>query len=170
MSFVPRNEPNLGENMKTKFTALALATVTALSFAPKPAQASDKGLAVLGGFIGGVIVASAINNSNHHDGYSNRTTVMVNDRCDDGPSGYWNTVAVRVWVPGCWVEVRDYNGCRTRRYVSAHYETRHDRVWVAYNNHGRNDRYDRRDRNDRDGRGRHDRDVSSGYGRDHNRR
>jgi len=161
--------------MKTKLTALALSAITALSFSPKPAKADDKGLAILGGFIGGIIVASAINDSNHHDGYySDRaTTVVVNDRCDDGPSGYWNTVAVRVWVPGCWVESRDHHGYRARRYVNAHYETRHDRVWVAYNNHGRNDRYDRRDRNDRndrDGRGRHDRDVSSGYGRDHNRR
>ena len=69
--------------MKTKITALVLITATALSFAPKPAEASDKGLAIVGGFLGGLIVASAINDS-HHDNYSAyNTPVVVNDRCDD---------------------------------------------------------------------------------------
>lgn len=146
--------------MKTKLTALALITVTALSLAPKPAQASDKGLAVLGGFIGGVLVASAINDS-RHDNYSDcNTTVVVNDRydyrneCRD--EGYWKVVTVRSWIPGCWIVERGNHGRSFRRYVEGHYESRNDRLWVAY------DRHDRRDR--------HDRDVAYGYGRDHNRR
>jgi len=162
--------------MKTKLTALALSAVTALSFAaPKPAEASDKGLAILGGFIGGIIVASAINDSNHDGYYSERpTAVVVNDRCDDyGASGYWSVVAVNVWVPGCWIESRDYRGCRERRYVSGHYECRNNRVWVSNDRHNRNERYDRNDRRDHDYRGdrndrrgddHHEREVSSGYG------
>jgi hypothetical protein len=149
--------------MKTQLTALALSAVTALSFSPKPVQASDKGLAILGGFIGGIIVASALNDS-HHDGYyaDRPTAVVVNDSCDDrGPFGYWSVVAVQVWVPGCWVESRDYYGCRTRRYVSGHYECRNDRVWVSKDRHGRYDRDDR---------GRHEHEVSSGYGHDRNHR
>jgi hypothetical protein len=134
--------------MKTKITALVLITATALSLAPKPAAASDKGLAIVGGFLGGLIVASAINDSRHDDYPNRNTTVIVNDRCDDrAPNGYWKEVSVRVWVPGCWIVERGYRGCDSRRYVEAHYSCRNDRVWVS------NDRRDRRDR-----------EVSYGYG------
>ena len=161
--------------MKTKFTALALITVTALSLAPKPAQASDKGLAIIGGFLGGLIIASAINDSRHDDYPQSYNTVIATDRCDDrGPSGYWRDVSVEVWVPACWVvEGCDRYGREVRRYVAGHNECRTNRVWVSYDRHerydrrDRDDRYDRRDRNDRDsdrGYDRHDREVSNGYG------
>lgn len=122
--------------MKTKITALALVAVTALSLAPKSAEASDKTLAVLGGFIGGVLVASEL--SHNHGYYHTAPAVVVNDRCDDG---YWRTVEVRVWVPGYWV-TEHRHGRYFNRFVSGHYECRNDRVWVAY---GRHDRDDRRD-------------------------
>jgi hypothetical protein len=129
--------------MKNQLTALALITATAFTFAPKPAEANDKGLAIVGGFLGGLIVASAINDS-HHDSYVNgRTTVVVagrDDRCDDrGREGFWKEVSVKVWIPGCWIEERSHHGSY-RRYVGGHYEYRCDRVWVSY------DRYDRHDR------------------------
>jgi hypothetical protein len=123
--------------MNTKITALALIAVTALSLAPKPAEASDKTLAVLGGFIGGVLVASEINHN--RDYYPTAPAIIVNDRCDDG---YWRVVEVRVWVPGYWV-TDCYRGRSLNRYVDGHYECRSNRVWVSY---GRNDRHDRRDR------------------------
>jgi len=130
--------------MKTKIIALALASATALSLAPKPAVASDKGLAIVGGFLGGLIVASAINDSHHRD-----YPVVVRDRYEDcGPNGYWKVVSVRVWVPGCWIVERGYHGRSHRRYVEGRYEFRNDRVWVS------NDRYGHRDR-----------EVSYGYGR-----
>jgi hypothetical protein len=134
--------------MKTKITALVLITATALSLAPKPAAASDKGLAIVGGFLGGLIVASAINDS-RHDNYPGRsTTVIVNDRYDDrGAAGCWRDVPVRVWVPGCWIAERSYNR-NARRYVEGHYESRHNRVWVS------NDRRDHRSREE----------ISYGYG------
>ena len=135
--------------MNTKITALTLAAVTAFAFTPKPAVAGDKGLAVVGGLIGGIIIASAI-----HD-HNDTRTVVVNDRCDDG---YWKTVEVRTWVPGCWVYERGHHGRSYRRYVEGHYECRTDRVWVAYDRHDRNDHReigrgygrDRDDRNNRD--------------------
>ena len=139
--------------MKTKITALALIAATALSLAPKPAQASDKGLAVLGGIIGGVIIASALND-NHYD-TRGTTVVYNNDRCDDG---YWRDVSVNVWVPACYVVERGNYGRSSRRYVVGHYECRNNRVWVASNrnDHRGNDRHDNRGHNDRE--------VSSGYG------
>ncbi len=149
--------------MNTKFTALTLAAATAFAFTPKPAAASDRGLAVVGGIIGGLIIASAINDS------CDTTTVYVNDRYDEG---YWNTVSVNVWVPGYWIVERSHHGRSYRSYVEGHYECRNDRVWVAYDRH---DRYDHRDyRPDRDiGRGygndrrdRPDRDSDRGYGND----
>jgi hypothetical protein len=118
--------------MKTKITALVLITVTALSLAPKPAAASDKGLAIVGGFIGGLIVASAIND-NHHDDYPRRnTTVVIDDRCDERDArGFWKEVSVQVWVPGCWIAERGHHGRDSRRFVQGHYERRNSRVWVS---------------------------------------
>ena len=127
--------------MKTKITALALLAVAALSLAPKPALAGDKTLAVLGGFIGGMIVASELS---HHDGYVSAPVVVVNDRCNDG---YWDNVTVRIWVPGCWVIERSHHGRSYRHYREGHYEVRTNRVWVSRHHHNR-----------------HDREVSYGYG------
>lgn len=136
--------------MKSKLTALALVTVTALSLAPKPAAASDKGLAMVGGFLGGLIVASAIND-HHYDAYPiHSTTVLVNDRNDRCDEGFWKEVTIRTWVPDCWVVERSHHGRSYRRFISGHYDYRHDRVWVAY------DRYDRDNRRDRE--------VGYGYG------
>lgn len=131
--------------MKTKITALALVAATALSLTPKPAAASDKGLAIVGGFIGGLIVASAINDSYHN--YPGRTAVVVDDRCEPYASnGYWRDVTVQVWVPACWVVERGYRGSDHRRYVSDHYEGRNNRVWVSnerHDYHGGNAHYGR---------------------------
>lgn len=136
--------------MNTKIIALSLAAATAFAFTPKPALAGDKELAVVGGLIGGLIIASAIND--HHDdtrvvvtsGYHHR------DRDRDRDDGYWKRVEVRVWVPGYWVSERRH-GRTHRYYVEGRYECRTDRVWVSY------DRHDRRD--DR-------RDYDRGYGHD----
>jgi hypothetical protein len=123
--------------MNTKITALTLAAATALAFTPKPAVANDKGLAIAGGIVGGLIIAAAL--SDHYDADLHRT-VVVDDRCDDG---YWKTVEVRTWVPGYWLIERGHHGRNYRTYVEGHYECRTDRVWVAYNRYERRD--DRRD-------------------------
>jgi len=145
--------------MKTKITALALLAAAAASVVPTPAKAGhDDGLAIAGGILGGVIIASAIANS-HHDAY----VALAPAYCPPpapapvycppptpvyyGNDGCWQNVSVQVWVPGCWVDARDYRGYSTRRYVAPHYETRNNRVWVA-NNRGGN----RNDHNDRNGR------------------
>lgn len=139
--------------MNTKITALTLAATTAFAFTPKPAVANDNGLAVVGGLVGGLIIASALSDHYDHDS----RVVVVNDRCDDfgnryddrGNSGYWKTVEVRTWVPGYWFVERGHHGRSYRSYIEGHYECRTDRVWVAYNRYDRDDRrddrYDRRD-------------------------
>ncbi|HVT71524.1 MAG TPA: hypothetical protein VHD61_00180 [Lacunisphaera sp.] len=123
--------------MKTRFTALALIAALAFSLAPKRAEAGDQGLAIAGGFIGGLIVASALNDS-HADYYApTAPAVVVNDR---GPGvrhdGYWQIVTVRVWVPGYWVVERSHHGRSFRRYVEGHLEYRNRRIWVAHGSPG----------------------------------
>jgi hypothetical protein len=139
--------------MKTKLTALALVAVTAFSLAPKPAKAGDKELAVVGGLIGGLIIGSAISDSRHSD--HRNTTVIVDHRGGrhDRDRGFWKTISVKVWVPGCWVIERNRYGRDYRRYVDGHYTYRTDRVWVSYDRHDRHDHDDRYDRHDY-GRGR----------------
>lgn len=128
--------------MNTKITALALLTVTALSFAPKPAHAGDKELAAIGGFIGGMIIGNAINN-HRNDDYCPpppRTTVIVDRGPDCRDDGYWKETRVKIWVPARWVYERDRRGCEVKRYVSGFYDYRTERVWVSYDRHDRHDR------------------------------
>lgn len=143
--------------MNTKFTALVLTAATALTLTPKSAFAGDKEWAAVGGFLGGLIVGSAINDS-RHDSYSHRTsTVIVNDRddrCYDRPEGYWKDVSVRTWVPACW-EVRYECGRRIRVYVPGYYAYRTERIWVSFDRHDRRG-YDRDDHCDRE--------IGYGYG------
>lgn len=125
-----------------KTIALSLIALTALALAPNPALASrdgDKAAAAIGGFIGGIIVGSAIND---HDRYPDHggTRVIVDRGYDRFDRGYWKEVRIRSWVPGYWTT--DYrHGRRVRIYVEGHYEFRTDRVWVSYDRHDRRDRY-----------------------------
>ena len=123
--------------MNIKATVLTLAA-TAFAFAPKPAVAGDKEVALIGGLIGGAIIGAAIADSHDHDrtvvvssgyGYDHRR----DDRRDDG---YWKTVEVRTWVPGYWVSERRH-GRTIRYFVEGRYECRTDRVWVSYDRHDR---------------------------------
>jgi hypothetical protein len=134
--------------MKKQLIALSLVTAAALTFAPKPAVAGDKEWAAVGGFIGGVIIGNAIKDSHRSScpPPRGRTTVIVNDRCDDDRDGYWKTVSVRVWVPGYWVEERGRFGRCHRYYVEGRHEYRTDRVWVSTS---RRDHDDHRDHDHR---------------------
>jgi hypothetical protein len=147
-----------------KLASLSLIAAAALSLAPKPAQAGDKEAALIGGFIGGLIVGAVVADNSHHNvSYGPAPVVyqpapvvcapapVVVDSCN---TGYWSNVNVQVYVPGCWAFRYDC-GRQVRYYVTAHYETRTNRVWVANNSH-----YDSH----------HGREVSSGYGRSHDSR
>jgi hypothetical protein len=154
--------------MKTKIIALTLAAATAFAFTPKPASAGDKGLAVVGGLIGGLIIGAAIADSNNNCApVYVESTYCPPARVYVAPApvvymdgGYWNTTTVNIWVPGAWIIERDYYGRDCRRYVTGHYERRNNRVWIANNRYNsrpdyrHDNRIDRRDdrrdnRNDR---------------------
>lgn len=104
-----------------KIALFSLLAAAALMIVPKPAQAGDKGLAILGGVIGGLIIADALDGDSHH-----HTTVSVGHR-----DGYWHESSYDVWIEGHWIVT--YHGHRhsSRHYVPGHYETRVRRVWVS---------------------------------------
>ena len=128
--------------MKTKITALLLAAVAALALVPKQAQAGDKEIALIGGFIGGLVVGSAINNDRGYVGYDSQVVVHDYGRYDRGPRGHWDVRTVRVWVPGFWQTRYEYDR-RVQFFVPGHYEMRRERVWVAHGGRRGYDRYDR---------------------------
>lgn len=118
-----------------KIAALALLSAAALSLAPAPAMAGSKEKALIGGFIGGLIIGHAISES-HRSACPPPPppVVVVETRSDD--CGYWRDDRVQVWVPGYWVVSYDC-GRQVRRYVGGHHEYRTNRVWVS---EGRRDR------------------------------
>lgn len=130
-----------------KLSALSLLAVGAFALAPNPAVAGDKGLAILGGFLGGLIVANSVNHADH-------TTVVVEPSCPPpastsvvvvGDGGYWRESYVQVWVAPTWVVAYDSWHRPMRRYVAGHYVSRPHRVWVADNRYHDRGRYEHRD-------------------------
>ena len=143
-----------------KFALFSLLAAAAFMIAPKPAQAGDKGLAILGGVIGGLIIADALDGDSHH-----HTTVSVGHH-----DGYWHDSSYDVWIEGRWIVTHHGHRHSTRHFVPGHYETRVRRVWVSGHRkphrvvhydrrhdrrhgdsrrHRNDDRHDRRDRRDR---------------------
>lgn len=154
-----------------KFILLSLLAATAAALAPKPALAGDREIAAIGGFIGGLVLGSAL-----HDDRYDRTTVVVSDRYHHRPQhGYWKHVTVKTWVPGYWTTSCDRYGRRVRVYVEGCWQYRTDRIWVSHDRHGRyghhdgHDRYDRHDRRHHDRYDRHDRHERYGHGRAYRR-
>lgn len=115
-----------------KITLFSLLAAAIMIVAPKPVYAGDKGLAILGGVIGGLIIADALDGDSHH-----HTSVHVSHH-----DGYWRDIPYDVWIEGRWV----INKYHRRYYVAGHYETRVRKVWVSY--HDRDRRYARIDRRD----------------------
>ena len=118
--------------------ASVLAVMTGLAGAPLPAKAhgDDTALAIVGGFIGGVIVANAINDHHAHvhaycgfDGCRDRYVVA---HTHSGRNHEW--ITVRVWVPGRWVIRYDNYGHRSRYFERGRYEYR--RHAMGYDHHG----------------------------------
>lgn len=115
---------------KIIFASLAAAAIALMS-SPTAAEARhdhDEVVAAIGGFVGGVIVGSAI------DGNNPSAHVEVSYGHDHGRHrhGHWEMRRVRVWVPGHWTYV-DRDCHRPRKvWVPGRYEYRRDRVWVAH--------------------------------------
>lgn len=130
--------------MKT-IALLSMIGATALTLTPAPARADSEGAAALGGFLGGLIVGQIFNDRDHRHGPA--VSVEVNHRHHDHYDrhhghgrhdhrhGYWDTVRVKVWVPGYW-STRYERGCQVRYHVPGRYEWRLERVWVSGHSHG----------------------------------
>lgn len=138
-------------------TVSALAVLTAFAGAPQTAQArDDKVLAAIGGFIGGVLIASHANQ--HHPSHqiaycefdSCGDRYVVNHRHDRGYGrdqhygrDRYDWVTVRTWVPGHWVVRYDDCGDRVRYYERGRYEYRREYV-VVDSHRGRGQGHGRR--------------------------
>lgn len=126
-----------------KMIFASLATVaTVLMGSPIRADASprhhdhdDAVVAAIGGFVGGVIVASAI----HHDLPPAPAVVSVSYG-HDHRHGHWEWRSARVWVPGYWTHVERRHGHVRKVWIEGRYEVRRERVWVAHRGPARCDR------------------------------
>ena len=135
---------------------LSLLSAAALVITPAPAKADSEGVAAIGGFIGGLIVGKIIDGPDHHRHHGSSVSVEVSHRSYDRYDrdhdryrdrghhyghdrhrghGYWDTVRVKVWVPGYW-GTRYEHGCRVRYHVPGRYEWRTERVWIERPSHG----------------------------------
>lgn len=145
-------------------SSITLIALAAALFAPSHAKAGDKEKALIGGLIGGIIIASALDN--------NDTSISVGYSNHYGRHGHWEWVSVRTWVPGYHERRRDHCGNLVRVWVSGHYTFVKQKVWVdgghrsghygyrdGHRDHGHGDYRDDRRRRDRydDDRRDHDR-------------
>jgi|GEM_PF-1375016 len=115
-----------------KLVTLSLIAASAFALAPKPAVAGDKGLAVLGGFLGGLIVANSINNQSDYCAPSYGSTYYPAPPIAvvSNGYGYWDYTPFQVWVAPRWVVTYDAYRHPHRHYVSGHYRTETSRVWI----------------------------------------
>lgn len=102
--------------------SITLIAVAAALFAPSAAKAGDKERAVLGGIIGGIIIASVLDDDD--------TSISVGYSNHYGRHGHWEWVSVRKWVPGYHERRRDHCGNWVRVWVSGHHAFVKQRVWV----------------------------------------
>lgn len=103
--------------------SITLLALAAALLAPSDAKAGDTERAVIGGLIGGIIIASVLDDdANVSVGYSSHY-----GRHDDG---HWEWVSVRTWVPGYYERRRDHCGNLMKVWVSGHYTLVKQRVWV----------------------------------------
>ena len=123
-----------------KIALFSLLAATVLFVAPRPAHAGDKGLAILGGIIGGLLIADALDgNSSHH------SSLSVGYR-----NGYWRDVPYDVWIEGHWVVSNRHHRHPSRHYVAGHHETRVRKVWIStYSRDRRIARHERRPHHNR---------------------
>ena len=122
-----------------KFVAAALfATVGGLLFTPQTVRADDdEVVAAVGGFIGGLIVGSTLNDDHYrHAPVRVSTRVVIGSRGHrhhhhHHRHGHWEWNRVRVWVPGYWVVREDHYGRRIRYFEPGRHVYRRERVWIA---------------------------------------
>ncbi len=86
-------------------------------------------IAAIGGFVGGVIVGSMLDND---PAPAPSVSVSYGREYRGHRHGHWEMRKVRVWVPGHWAYVERDHGRARRVWVEGYYEVRRERVWVAH--------------------------------------
>lgn len=137
-----------------KYISITILAALAISLGANNATAGDdEALYALGGFIGGVITTKVLDRDRHH--HHHKTTVHVNScssrqyshshkkyrgekHCSKRSQscGYYKTIRVREWVPGCWETYRDRCGNRVREWTPGYHTYVKKRVWVDSCNTG----------------------------------
>ncbi|MCH6258837.1 hypothetical protein MLD52_19925 [Puniceicoccaceae bacterium K14] len=112
--------------MKT-FTTFAIAIAFIFS-TQSIAKADRSDRALIGGIIGGVVIASILDDD-CHDGRS-KASYHKHHR-NDSHRGYYKRVSYRTWVPGHWSIRYDNCGQKRKTYVRGHYEQTYKKVWVS---------------------------------------
>lgn len=130
--------------MKKLVVASVIAALCGSPLVPSKAHAgSDEAWAAIGGFIGGVVVGTAIHDHDDHGHHGHGRHWCPPPRCGGteiiirGGGGYrrcapghWEWVRVKVWVPGHWRWERDGCGRRIKVWVPGCHEYRRERRWV----------------------------------------
>ena len=134
--------------MKTTIKILII-PVLCLALSTGKASAGDEAIAAIGGFVGGVIASNVYNNHkshrNSHSSYSSNHCAPPSyqhghkqHRCDRNcshhrvePRGYYKTVHVKEWVPGCWRVRYDRCGSRIKYWEPGYYTHVEKRIWVS---------------------------------------
>lgn len=98
---------------------------------PIESQAINKEWSAVAGFVGGLLVADAFNDSRvehrtvYHDyGYQNNNCYQ--------PRGYWKTVHDRRWVNGRRDYYYDHCGRRQYTWTPGYWTTYTRQIWVSY--------------------------------------
>ena len=113
-----------------------VAALGGITATPSTAKAGNEVAAAIGGFIGGVIVGTAVNDRDHcppprfdQDRYPRRGGRVI---IETGPRGHghWKWIEVRTWVPGYHSFSYDRCGRRFRTWIPGHQEIRRERLWV----------------------------------------
>lgn len=141
--------------MKNIVIASLIAATSGLAAAPQASAKNNEGLAALGGFIGGLVVSTAIHDANRRPDYRApapaycpppapayapppppvceppREVRYSPPYAPPVPRGYWEEVQVKTWVSERWVMSRDRWGRPVRVFQPGYYTYTTDRRWVS---------------------------------------
>lgn len=127
--------------MKKLLTIACVIGTTILQPSIAQADSSDKALAAIGGFLGGVVATNIVNDHRESKAYYHRsnkscreTKVIVRSGSYNRHrgDGHYEYRRVKVWNPGYWEFTRDACGRRVKVWNKGYYSFRREKVWVEH--------------------------------------